>query len=198
MTRGVIQESGVGPARGGHVSHGRSRSTRRRWDVSRPGSGWDRVGPPRPRPRAGRTRPAPSTLALAPTGTKECLVIAACRAMTRWRWRCGRLLPARTRVRPRKRRIGALDHEHPSAAPVAGRTPGASPPRRLRGVFPALAAGAFILGRASRLDAVSGSPCPARLPGGARCRTTGPPAASPARSSRTRAGPPQRPGARGG
>jgi hypothetical protein len=34
-----------------------ARSTGRRWDVSRPGSGWDRVGPPRPRPRAGPTPP---------------------------------------------------------------------------------------------------------------------------------------------
>ena len=67
-----------------------------------------------------------------------------------------------------------------------------------RGPYPLEGVGRLILGRASRLDAVSGSPCQARLPGGARCRTTGPPAACPARSSRTRAGSSQRPNAHGG
>ena len=51
--------------------------------------------------------------------------------------------------------------------------------------------GRLILGRASHLDAVSGYPCRTWLPSDARCRTTGTPAVRPARSSRTRASPPQ-------
>jgi hypothetical protein len=51
--------------------------------------------------------------------------------------------------------------------------------------------GGFILGRASHLDAFSGSPVPAWLPGAAFGNTTGTPEASPSRSSRTRDGIPQ-------
>jgi hypothetical protein len=51
--------------------------------------------------------------------------------------------------------------------------------------------GGFILGRASHLDAFSGSPVPAWLPGAAFGNTTGTPEASPSRSSRTRDGFPQ-------
>ena len=92
----------------------------------------------------------------------------------------------------------ALDHEHGSAEAVTGRRPPASRPRSLRGVLLPYGMGGFILGRASRLDAVSGSPCRARLPGAARRRATGPPAARPPRSSRTRGGPPQSPIAHSG
>src|SRR5918998_4722453 len=53
--------------------------------------------------------------------------------------------------------------------------------------------GGLVLGRGSRLNAVSGSPARAWLPGAAAVATTGPPAARPARSSRTRARPPQPP-----
>ena len=51
--------------------------------------------------------------------------------------------------------------------------------------------GGFILGRASHLDAFSGSPVPAWLPGAAFGNTTGTPEASPSRSSRTKDGFPQ-------
>jgi hypothetical protein len=51
--------------------------------------------------------------------------------------------------------------------------------------------GGFISGRASHLDAFSGSPVPAWLPGAAFGNTTGTPEASPSRSSRTRDGSPQ-------
>ena len=51
--------------------------------------------------------------------------------------------------------------------------------------------GGFILGRVSHLDAFSGSPVPAWLPGAASGDTTGTPEASPSRSSRTRDGFPQ-------
>src|SRR5437870_8415028 len=50
--------------------------------------------------------------------------------------------------------------------------------------------GGVILGRASRLDAVSASPVRAWLPGTALGRTTRTPAARPPRSSRTRGGAP--------
>jgi len=43
----------AGPRRP-RLPRGRPRSTLRRCGGSRPGSGWDRVGPPRPRPRARR------------------------------------------------------------------------------------------------------------------------------------------------
>jgi hypothetical protein len=49
----------------------------------------------------------------------------------------------------------------------------------------------LILGRASHLDAVSGYPCRTWLPSDAVDTTTGTPAVRPARSSRTRASPPQ-------
>ena len=51
--------------------------------------------------------------------------------------------------------------------------------------------GRFILGKVSHLDAFSGSPVPAWLPGAAFGNTTGTPEASPSRSSRTRDGIPQ-------
>src|SRR5690606_21925284 len=51
--------------------------------------------------------------------------------------------------------------------------------------------GGFILGRVSHLDAFSGSPVPAWLPGAAFGNTAGTPEASPSRSSRTKDGFPQ-------
>ena len=56
--------------------------------------------------------------------------------------------------------------------------------------------GGLILRTASRLDAFSAYPDPARLPGGAPGGATGPPAAGPARSSRTSARPAQTSNAR--
>jgi len=81
---------------------------------------------------------------------------------------------------------------------VARRPPAASQPGGLPGALPGSPVGGLVLGRGSRLDAFSGSPARAWLPGGAGCPTTGPPAARPARSSRTRASPPHSPAARGG
>ena len=55
--------------------------------------------------------------------------------------------------------------------------------------FPCLAASGYLIsGEASRLDAFSAYPLPARLPGGAPGGAAGTPAASPPRSSRTRGG----------
>jgi hypothetical protein len=48
--------------------------------------------------------------------------------------------------RTRGGREPRLGHEHPSAAPVTRRPPGASPPRRLRGTLPRLASGGGHLG----------------------------------------------------
>ena len=180
-------------ARSGRVSHGvENRSTRRRWRVSRPGSGWDRVGPRRPRPRADPARPAIRTL----PGASECHV-----KLLSWMVaRMGGPILARLSARAptRVKEDNALDHEHGSAPTITGLLPAASPPRRLRGVLPTFVVGKVILERASHLDAFSGSPSEALLPGGACCHTTGPQAASPLRSSRTRSGPPHLPSAHSG
>jgi len=77
---------------------------------------------------------------------------------------------------------------------VARRPPAASPPGGLPGALLPHGMGGLVLGRGSRLDAFSGSPVRAWLPGGAVDTTTGPPAARPPRSSRTRGSPPQPPG----
>ena len=60
-----------------------------------------------------------------------------------------------------------------------------------RGPYLVAPVGRVVLGRDSRLDAVSGSPARTWLPSHAGCPTTGAPAVRPARSSRTRASPPQ-------
>ena len=94
------------------------------------------------------------------------------------------------------------DRPRPSARLGSGRLPAVHPPPRqpggLPGALPIQSVGGLILGRASHLDAVSGSPVRTRLPSGAPRGTTGPPAVRPSRSSRTRDGPPQSPNARGG
>jgi hypothetical protein len=76
---------------------------------------------------------------------------------------------------------------------VARRPPAASSPGRLPGGSRTRVLGRLVLGRDSRLDAFSGSPHRTWLPSGAGCPTTGAPAVRPARSSRTRASPPQPP-----
>jgi hypothetical protein len=81
---------------------------------------------------------------------------------------------------------------------VARRPPAASQPGHLPGALLFLQMGILVLGRGSRLDAFSGSPVRTWLPSDAGCPTTGTPAVRPARSSRTRASPPQNPNARGG
>ena len=81
---------------------------------------------------------------------------------------------------------------------VARRPPAASQPGHLPGALLVLRMGTLVLGRDSRLDAFSGSPVRTWLPSGAGYPTTGTPAVRPARSSRTRASPPQYPNARGG
>ena len=60
------------------------------------------------------------------------------------------------------------------------------PPRRLQGVLLAFSQGYLILRGASRLDAFSVYPGPTWLPGYALGSTTGTPAVSPPRSSRTK------------
>ena len=76
---------------------------------------------------------------------------------------------------------------------VARGPPAAYRPGHLPGALPHSRVGRLVLGRDSRLDAFSGSPVRAWLPGGAAVATTGPPAARPPRSSRTRGSPPQPP-----
>jgi hypothetical protein len=78
---------------------------------------------------------------------------------------------------------------------VARRPPAASQPGDLPGGSHSCERGRLVLGRDSRLDAFSGSPHRTWLPSGAGCPTTGSPAVRPARSSRTRASPPQPPNA---
>jgi len=67
-----------------------------------------------------------------------------------------------------------------------------------QGPYPVDPVGGLILGWASRLDAFSGYPFPAWLPGDAAGATTGTPEAGPPRSSRTRGSSPQAPCARSG
>ena len=169
----------------------RPRSTLRRCRGSRPGSGWDRVGPRRSRPRTHL--PAPhlheADAILLPRGN------GAPSRDTSQRHQAWRRRRDDDNCSDGSCRQGSgVGHEHGSA-PVA-RAPST---RRLAtrwspgGLSSVSRSGRLVLGRDSRLDAVSGSPVRTWLPSGAAVATTGPPAVRPARSSRTRARPPQPP-----
>jgi hypothetical protein len=157
----------------------RSPSTLRRCGGSRPGSGWDRVGPPRSRPRV--------LPAHAPRRPPHVSLGAHHHATARRERDAMR--PAADP--PSTIRTGRLRS-------VARRPPPAYQPGRLPGVLPGCPVGKLVLGGDSRLDAFSGSPLRTWLPNGAGCPTIGPPAVRPARSSRTRASVPQFPTACGG
>ena len=162
-------------------------STLRRCGGSRPGSGWDRVEPPRSRPRV---RPTPARRAHIPLPPAHRGVLLGTILAIRPRAAAGTRLGS-GRIPPSAIRTGRLRS-------VARRPPPAYPPGRLPGALPSLEVGRLVLGWDSRLDAFSGSPVRTWLPSGAGCPTTGPPAVRPARSSRTRASFPQSPTARGG
>ena len=113
-----------------------------RWSVSRPCSGWERVGPPR-----SRHRGQPRASWRSPGGERQMVL--------------QRILGARQGIESGG--LGAspwgggepLGHRNRSAAPVARLAPAARPPRGLRGALHTLGVGGPILERASRLDAVS-------------------------------------------
>ena len=150
------------------------------------GGGWSRT-----RRRAGRAA------AVDPAGA-TCL--PACRAHTIDRRRAGAVRRGPPRVEKTERWF-AICRPRPLGRLGSGRLPAFHlPPINpvvSRGPYP-FRVGKLFLGRGSRLDAFSGSPVRTWLPSGAGCPTTGPPAVRPARSSRTRASPPQLPNARGG
>ena len=100
------------------------RQYRRRWGVSRPCSGWARVGPPRPRHR-GRS---------APIGVVGRL---------RWGIIAGAIRGGRG---PRRGGGEPLGHRHRSAARVAPRRPAARRPDRLSGALAPLGCGGAHLG----------------------------------------------------
>lgn len=205
---------GRGRPRRPRLPRGRPRSTLRRCAGSRPGSGWDRVGPARSRPRAP---PAPRRLPPGPGArslSRSCSASAAAAPPGAARPRAPRTTlpppgpprgPPRPGGPPADPARGVLAggaRPRPSARLGSGRLPAVHPPPVnpvvCRGPSLLLAAGTLVSGRGSRLDAFSGSPARTWLPSGAGCPTTGPPAVRPARSSRTGASPPQRPAARGG
>jgi hypothetical protein len=137
----------------------------RRCNVSRPGSGWDWVGPlrsghgslyfcclvPGLPPAYGLSTVlhpqslfSPAALLLPPAPPSRAPHAEA---------QCQATQP--------------LDHEHAFAAPVTERPRRASLPGHLPGVLPACAVRELILGRASRLDAFSGYRFPTWLPSSA-------------------------------
>jgi hypothetical protein len=90
-------------------------------------------------------------------------------------------------------------HAHRSAPTVARLPRAAAQPGGLPGGLPAQRQERSVISRwGSHLDALSGSPIPTWLPGGAALATTGTPAVGPARSSRTRASAGHRSDAHGG
>ncbi len=160
------------------LPRGPPRSTLRRWRRARPGSGWFGVeSTPLSATRTPHPQPTSSLHASAPT--------IQCRAG----------LPP-----PKDVRCQGLASAMRAAQlrSVTRRPPAASLPGHLPGALLPYGMGRLILGQASRLDAVSGYPCRTWLPSAAGRPTTGTPAVRPARSSRTRASPPQPSRARGG
>ena len=190
---GVGGGRGRGPRRP-RLPGGRPPSTLRRCPGSRPGSGWNRVGPGRSRPRA----PTPPTRTGPPTlpWRSATRIVPAARSPRPPR---GRPPPFGGAGRTNVRRECSLDDAHGSAPvgcpPSTCRRSTRSSPGRLPGLAPP---GGLVSGRESRLDAFSGSPVRTWLPSGAGRPTTGSPAVRPSRSSRTRDGPPHTPCAHSG
>ena len=193
------------------LPQGRPCSTLRRCGGSRPGSGWDRVGPPRSRPRAppDPQRPLRSGTHRANPAIRTWIAGVCCTARTPGSMPVG-VVVMRFRARRGAPRLG---NGARSAAPrkslpsiirtrqlrsVARRPPRAYQPGRLPGILPAHAVGYVVLGKDSRLDAFSGSPVRTWLLSDARCQTTDPPAVRPTRSSRTRVSVPHVSNAHGG
>src|SRR5690606_8729405 len=178
----------VGRARSGLASHAVARAVLSGagagHDPVRDGTGWNRR---RSRPRAHPTPPATTAHRAVPFSVQ---------APAR---RCplghAGVHPRRT-TKPERDPPSTMSTA--SLRSVTGRPRAASQPGGLPGVLPPSGVRRLILGRASHLDAVSGYPCRTWLPSNAGCPTTGTPAVRPARSSRTRASPPQPSDAHGG
>ena len=161
-----------------------------RWRVSRPSSGWDRVGHAPPWP-PGRPSPGPGTqgprsrpgLGCAPETRGAGLGVGLCRpcaraacvmegGLGRPAWRGSALGGVGELSRGiRTGRLSALPRVHPRPIDV---------------MVSHAPQGDLVLRRVSRLDAFSGYPSRAWLPGRAAGATTGAPEARPPRSSRTR------------
>ena len=191
--RGRRQPPGCGGracAQRPRLPRGRPRSTLRRWRRARPGSGWDGV---ESAPLSATRTPDPPNR----RGSRHARSRSRSKssASTDALW----VMPVST-----PRRTTDPDGDPPSTMSTAslrsvtGRPRAASQPGGLPGVLPPSGVRRLILGRASHLDAVSGYPCRTWLPSNAGCPTTGTPAVRPARSSRTRASPPQPSAAHGG
>jgi hypothetical protein len=148
------------------------RSTLRRCHGARPGSGWSWVVPWRSRPR---THPNGSILFI----TCHSHIWTA-------RYRDEQSVPNSMYRKNRPRPLVRLRSSRLPAVHVPPINPVIS-----RGSYFLKGMRRLILGQASHLDAVSGYPCRTWLPSDAGCPTTGTPAVRPARSSRTRASPPQ-------
>jgi hypothetical protein len=169
-----------GAAREGRASRGGDPPVlRRRWRGARPGSGWVRVVRRRVRSRPAPRRPP--AIAHGPQHSHIRSRVSSMRGMHRIKeGDVGHPRAARSVDRPRP------------CAPL--RSDGCPPSTRGRstrwssgGLAPAKGKRSVISRWGSHLDALSGSPIPTWLPGGAASATTGTPAVGPARSSRTRA-----------
>ena len=162
-----------------------------RGGVSRPSSGWGRVGHPRCRP-PGR--------AAAPPGRASPRGRAGPGRSGRW---VGRGRRGRSGVRAARAPWGGAVAAGGVEVVRAVRTGQlrASPRVHTRPIDVVVSHGPWlrglVLGGASRLDAFSGYPARAWPPGCAAGATTGPPEARPPRSSRTGGGSPQASDARG-
>ena len=152
---------GRGRPRRPRLPRGRPRSTLRRCAGSRPGSGWDRVGPARSRPRAP---PAPRRLPPGPGArslSRSCSASAAAAPPGAARPRAPRTTPSSgpaprapsARRPPRGPRPGGPGGGCPPSAistarlrSVARRPPAACQPGRLPGAFPSFRSGDARLG----------------------------------------------------
>jgi hypothetical protein len=136
------------------------RQYHRRCSVSRPGSGWDWVGPLRS--CHGSQFSVLGSLPIRIINS-SCFFVRAVFGATccssvpapRLRWPQAEAL-----VKP----LQPLDHEHALASPITRLSPRASLPGHLPGVLPASAVRELILWPASRLDAFSGYPARTWLP----------------------------------
>ena len=199
---------------GALLSHG-GPHYHRRWAVSLPRSGWDRVVPARPGRQAILSRPSlaavpapllPACPGLVRAGIRppSAFLFSAPRAFRRGGSGIrtfghslpGRVFPGQGAWALHGQASRAISTGQLSASPRLH-----TPPINLV-VFQGPSGGSrpqggLILGGASRLDAFSGYPVRTWLPGDASGETTGTPAVRPLRSSRTRSSFPQTSSAHG-
>ena len=182
----------AGSARGGRVSHGVGAAVPAGADAFhdrvRDGTGWARIA-------LGHGQASPPQRCCSFAGNvAQCRVVSPMMMIHQWVDSCP----------PERATRHAAGIGVPSTMSTARlrRSPAFHRPPRHRvvcaGSYRLEVVGGVILRRVSHLDALSGSPCWTRLPGGACRHTTGPPAVHPARSSRTSAGPSHTPVAHSG